>query len=136
MRTIEVVAALICRGEQFLICRRPPHKARGGLYEFPGGKVEAGETPAEALHRECREELAIDINVHTPVADVTHSYPDLTIHLTLLQAVLPSGEPKPLEHDRLCWITADQLEEYAFCPADIAFHDPIRQLMQAGTANN
>lgn len=136
MKTIEVVAALICRGEKFLICRRPANKARGGLYEFPGGKVESGETPAEALCRECREELAIDVDVHMPVADVTHSYPDLTIHLTLLKALLPQGEPTPLEHDELRWITAEQLNDYPFCPADVAFHEPIRLLMQTGHNND
>lgn len=136
MKTIEVVAALICRGREFLICRRPANKARGGLYEFPGGKVESGETPAEALRRECREELAIDVNVRAAVADVTHTYPDLTIHLTLLKALLPQGEPTPLEHDELRWITPEQLNDYPFCPADVAFHEPIRLLMQTGYGND
>ncbi len=126
MKTLEVVAALICRDDRFLICRRPPDKARAGLYEFPGGKVEPGETLAQALRRECAEELGIEIDVQSPVADVCHTYPDLTIHLTLLSATLPFGEPVALEHDDLRWITADQLADYAFCPADVAFHQDIR----------
>ncbi|MBO5501345.1 MAG: (deoxy)nucleoside triphosphate pyrophosphohydrolase [Clostridia bacterium] len=128
MKTIEVVAALLCRESQFLICRRPPHKARAGLFEFPGGKVEVGETPQEALQRECREELGIETHIGEAVADVTHAYPDLTIHLTLY-AALPEGEPQPLEHDDLRWITASQLDDYSFCPADVAFHIPIRAFM-------
>lgn len=59
----EVVAALIWQGEKFMICQRPPHKARGLLWEFVGGKVEKGETPQEALVRECREELAVTVSV-------------------------------------------------------------------------
>lgn len=126
MKIIEVVAALLCRGQQFLICRRPAHKARAGLYEFPGGKVEADETPQDALSRECREELGIDTIVGCPVADVTHTYPDLTIHLTLYAVTIPNGDPEPLEHDDLRWITASQLNDFPFCPADVAFHEPIR----------
>ncbi|MBE5795520.1 MAG: (deoxy)nucleoside triphosphate pyrophosphohydrolase [Clostridiales bacterium] len=129
MKTIEVVAALLCRPPCFLICRRPAHKARAGLYEFPGGKVETGETPQEALQRECREELGIETRIHEAVADVTHAYPDLTIHLTLYAVTIPQGEPQPLEHDDLCWITASQLDDYPFCPADVAFHEMIRSFM-------
>ena len=128
MKTIEVVAALLCRGNRFLICRRPPNKARAGLYEFPGGKIEPGETPEQALVRECFEELALHPIIGDAVADVYHTYPELTIHLTLYRAEVFGEEPEPLEHDDLQWISADQLENYAFCPADIAFHDAIRQL--------
>ena len=126
---LEVVAALMRRGEEFLICRRPMHKARGGQWEFAGGKVEPGETPQQALQRECTEELGITAHIGAPVADVYHSYPDLTIHLTLYAATIPTGTPQPLEHDDLQWIRSDQLDEYPFCPADVAFHDAIRQLM-------
>ncbi len=128
MKTIEVVAALLCRGEKFLICRRPTHKARAGLYEFPGGKVELGEKPQQALQRECAEELAINAVIGDVVADVCHPYPDVTIHLTLYRAEIPSGEPCSLEHDDLRWITAAELDSFPFCPADIAFHDAIRRL--------
>lgn len=129
MKNVEVVAALLCRKDRFLICRRPAHKARGGLYEFPGGKVEPGETPQQALHRECAEELAIDAVIGGAVADVSHPYPDVTIHLTLYRAEIPAGEPRSLEHDDLRWITPAQLDSFPFCPADIAFHDAIRAMM-------
>lgn len=127
-----VTAAIVLKDRRVLVARRAQGQKNAGMWEFPGGKVESGESPAEALRRECREELAIDVDVHIPVADVTHSYPDLTIHLTLLKALLPQGEPTPLEHDELRWITAEQLNDYPFCPADVAFHEPIRLLMQTG----
>ena len=68
----EVVAALIWEGERFLICQRPAHKARGLLWEFVGGKVEPGETPEQALVRECREELDVTVSVGEPFMDVVH----------------------------------------------------------------
>ena len=68
----EVVAALIWQGEKFMICQRPAHKARGLLWEFVGGKVEAGETKEEALIRECREELDVFLSVGDVFMDVTH----------------------------------------------------------------
>ncbi len=113
----EVVAALIWRGPVFLICRRPAHKARGLLWEFVGGKLEPGETAAEALIRECREELAITVVPTTPFMEVTHEYPDLTVHLTLLNATT-ADEPTLLEHSALAWITPDEIDSYDFCPAD------------------
>ena len=116
----EVVAALIWKGDRFLICQRPAHKARGLLWEFVGGKVEPGETKEEALRRECREELDIDLAVGGVFMDVTHEYPDLTVHLTLFNASVASGEPKLLEHVDLRWITSGEIPDYDFCPADEA----------------
>ena len=114
----EVVAALLWRGEKFLACRRPAHKARGGLWEFAGGKVEAGETKEEALVRECREELGITVAVGEAFAKVTHDYPDLTVRLTLFSCTLAEGEPQTLEHSELRWITPAEIPQYEFCPAD------------------
>ena len=115
----QVVAALIYRGEKFLICRRPLHKARGGLWEFVGGKVEQGETPEQALIRECREELAVEIAVQDVYCEVVHEYPDLTVRLTLYRAQLVAGEPVLLEHSELTWITPSEIKDYDFCPADV-----------------
>ncbi len=114
----EVVAALIWREERFLACQRPAHKARGLLWEFVGGKVEPGETREQALIRECREELDITVVPRDIFMEVIHEYPDLTVHLTLFNADLPQGEPKALEHNALRWITVDQIDALAFCPAD------------------
>ena len=114
----EVVAALIREGDKFMICQRPANKARGLLWEFVGGKVEPGETKAQALIRECREELAITVDVGSAFTEVTHVYPDLTIHLTLFNAAIASGTPQMLEHNDIRWITPAEIGDYEFCPAD------------------
>ncbi len=114
----EVVAALIWQGEKFMICQRPPHKARGLLWEFVGGKVEPGETKEQALIRECQEELAISLSVGDVFMDVVHEYSDLTVHLTLFNATIAEGEPQKLEHNDIKWITPNEIQNYDFCPAD------------------
>ena len=114
----EVVAALIWKGEKFMICQRPAHKARGLLWEFVGGKVEKGETKEQALIRECREELAVTVAPRDIFMDVVHEYPDLTVHLTLFNASIAEGEPQKLEHNDIQWITVGEIDNYAFCPAD------------------
>ena len=122
----EVAAALIWRGDRFLICQRPKEKARGLLWEFVGGKVEPGETKAEALVRECREELGIELAVGTVFMDVVHPYPDITVHLTLFNASIAEGEPELLEHNAMAWIRPEEIPEYDFCPADEAI---LKKLM-------
>ena len=115
----QVVAALIWdEQKRFMICQRPAHKARGLLWEFVGGKVEPGETKEQALVRECREELAVTVSVGEVFMEVDHVYPDLTVHLTLFHASIAEGTPRKLEHNDIRWITTDQIEDYAFCPAD------------------
>lgn len=114
----EVVAALIWDGERFLACQRPAHKARGLQWEFVGGKVEPGETKEQALIRECREELGITVAPEKIVIDVVHTYPDLTVHLTLFQASIAEGVPKKLEHNDIRWLTIGEADGYPFCPAD------------------
>ena len=121
----EVVAALIWRGEKFMICQRPAHKARGLLWEFVGGKVEAGETKEEALIRECQEELAVRLLVGEVFMDVTHEYPDLTVHLTLFHATIAEGEPQKLEHNDIRWITPQEIPNDEFCPADMEILEKI-----------
>ena len=114
----EVVAALIWEGERFMICQRPAQKARGLLWEFVGGKVEPGETKQQALVRECQEELAVTVAPQDVFMDVVHAYPDLTVHLTLFNAVIAEGVPQKLEHNDIQWITVEEIGNYAFCPAD------------------
>ena len=123
----EVVAALIWEGERFLAARRPAHKARGLLWEFVGGKVEAGETKEAALIRECREELGIELSVGDVYMDVTHEYPDLTVHLTLFHASIAAGTPQLLEHCELRWITAAEIYGLDFCPADEEIREKIKR---------
>ena len=125
--TIEVVAALIRKDDRFLVCQRPPDKARALLWEFPGGKIEPGESGPEALVRECREELGADIRVLGAFMDVTHAYPDLTVHLTLYESRIVSGEVQRIEHSDIRWITPEEIDEYDFCPADQAFCAEIKR---------
>ena len=131
MKITEVVAALIWRDDKFMICQRPAHKARGLLWEFVGGKVEEGETKQQALIRECREEIAVTLDVGEIFMDVTHEYPDLTVHLTLFNATITEGEPQMLEHVDIRWITPREIPEYDFCPADVEILDKLRQSYQS-----
>ena len=124
---VEVVAALIWNDDKFMICQRPENKARGLLWEFVGGKVEPNETKEQALIRECQEELDITLKVGKVFLDVVHEYPDITVHLTLFNAIITEGEPKLLEHNDLRWITPKEIPQYNFCPADEEILERIRE---------
>lgn len=117
-RCVDVVAALIWEKDKFLICQRPEHKARGLLWEFVGGKVEPGETLAQALERECAEELAIHVAVGGQFMQQFHDYPDMLIRLTLLHCTIAGGVPQALEHTDMRWIHPSQIGDFEFCPAD------------------
>ena len=114
----DVVAALIWEDDRFLACQRPADKARALLWEFVGGKVESGESLEEALIRECREELDITVEPKGVFMEVIHEYPDLTVRLTLFNAVIAEGVPKALEHNDIRWITTAEIDGLDFCPAD------------------
>ncbi len=123
----EVVAALIWDENRFMICQRPAHKARGLLWEFVGGKVEAAETKEEALIRECHEELDVTLCVGEVFMEVIHEYPDIVVHLTLFNATIAEGEPKKLEHNDIKWITPAEIPNYDFCPADEEILERIKK---------
>lgn len=114
----EVAAALIWENDRFMICQRPETKSCALLWEFVGGKAEKGETLEQALVRECREELGITVAVGEVFCEVTHAYPDITVHLTLFHATIAEGKPQLLEHAALKWITPAEIPQYDFCPAD------------------
>ncbi|MCQ2428222.1 MAG: (deoxy)nucleoside triphosphate pyrophosphohydrolase [Clostridia bacterium] len=126
MKTIKVVAALIRDGGKIMICRRPAGKARGMLWEFPGGKIEPDEEPEQALVRECREELDIGINAGRLFLTVRHEYPDITVELSVYESVITEGTPKLLEHSAIAFITPKEADDYEFCPADVAIIDRIK----------
>ena len=124
----DVVAALIWEGERFLACQRPVNKARALLWEFVGGKVEPGETLEQALIRECREELDITVEPRDIFMEVIHEYPDLTVRLTLFNAVIAQGVPKALEHNDIRWITTAEIDSLDFCPADEEILKKLKEL--------
>lgn len=130
---VEVVAALIWEEDTFLICQRPSNKARALLWEFVGGKVEKGETKEQALIRECMEELAVTVAVNDVFMDVVHTYPDITVHLTLFNAAIVSGTPQMLEHNDMQWIRPSEIPKYAFCPADEEILQAITQRFEVNT---
>ena len=118
-KVIEVVGGIIRRGDKYLLGRRPAGKSLGGHWEFIGGKIEPGETPEQALARECREEIALEIVNEKVCTSVTHAYPDRTIHLTLIDCEpAPGAEPTALEHEALGWYTPAGMRSLDFCPAD------------------
>ena len=115
---LNVVAAQIWQGDRFLLCQRPREKKRGLMWEFPGGKVEPGETREEALIREISEELGCGIAVDGFLGAVDYAYPDITVNLNLYRCHIVMGQPRRLEHNDLRWVHPEELEEYALCPAD------------------
>ena len=123
---LEVAAAMLMRGQTVLLCRRPAGKARALQWEFPGGKLEPGETGEQALARECREELGAEVRVGPRVDELVFNYPDLSVHLTLYQAE-PLTEPRALEHSALEWAAPSELAQYDLCPADRRFVPAVQQ---------
>lgn len=124
----DVVAALIWDKDRFLACQRPANKSRALLWEFVGGKVEAGESFEDALIRECREELAVTVNPLDIFMEVVHEYPDLTVHLVLFNAKIAEGEITLLEHNDARWLSPSEIPQYSFCPADKEILEAIMKL--------
>lgn len=124
-----MVAALIPQpgdGSRFLVQQRLPGGSRGLLWEFPGGKVEPGESEPEALTRECQEELDVRLHVGRRLWAGRHEYPDLTVELVLYAARLESGEPKPLGANALAFLTPTEMRALPFCEADLP---PLEELV-------
>ena len=121
-RIVEVVAAVIWQDDKFLVCQRPAHKKQNPLqWEFPGGKIEPGETKEEALIREIKEELNTVIKVKSPIGEAEHIYPEFTVHLTFFNCDIIEGVPEKLEHNDFAWISKDETDNYDFCPSDSEF---------------
>ena len=123
---IEVVGAIIKDGDRYLVGQRPANKSQGGMWEFMGGKIEPGETPEQALARECREELALEIENERVIDSVVHEYPEKTIRLTLISCSPKTGSiPKALEHQQIRWVTRAEMDSLDFAPADRELIDVI-----------
>jgi mutator protein MutT len=118
MSVIEVAAGLLFRKGHLLITQRRPNDHLGGLWEFPGGKLEPGETFEVCLQRELREELGIEIQPGELLHALTHPYPEKTVHLRFYCCTCPAGEPQAIGCHALAWVKLDELGEYAFPAAD------------------
>jgi 8-oxo-dGTP diphosphatase len=116
---IHVVAAVIQRAGSYLICQRPLEKRHGGLWEFPGGKQDAGETPFDAVARELREELGVTATIVGPLLYSVHD-PGSPFVIQFYPVEI-SGEPAALEHSELAWLSPEQMRTSALAPSDRAF---------------
>lgn len=119
-----VVAAVVTREGRYLICQRPAHKRHGGLWEFPGGKVEPGESDADALRRELREELGVAISSVGP--ELFHRADNNSPFLIAFIAVTITGDPLCHEHTALAWSTPPEMAAVALAPTDAAFAAHLR----------
>jgi mutator protein MutT len=117
-KVIDVAAGLVFRNGRLLITQRRPHDHLGGLWEFPGGKVEPGETFQHCLVRELREELGVEVLVGELIEEITHAYPGKTVRLQFFRCDLISGEARPIHCHELSWIKREELARYEFPAAD------------------
>ncbi|MGI5959419.1 MAG: 8-oxo-dGTP diphosphatase MutT [Massiliimalia sp.] len=130
MSVIHVAAAIIQNDKgEILICQRGPGGACAHLWEFPGGKIEPGETPEQCVLRECKEELDITIQLTERYADFSYEYPQQKIEFTFFKAKLSQGELQQNVHENLKWVLPKDFENYPFCPAD---KDLVKQLQEQG----
>ena len=124
---INVVAAVIKdENEKILITLRNFKKAQGGLWEFPGGKIEPNETRENAIIREIKEELDIDIEVKSYLSEKVFNYPEKDINLIALECKKISGEIRLLEHEDYKWVSKNELDNFQFAPADVFIVERIR----------
>lgn len=119
-----VAAGIIRRGDRILICQRPEGKSLAGKWEFPGGKLEAGETPEECLVRELREELGFEARVEG-IVDARAEYEAGDFLILYYNVVVVSGEPSPLEHAQIKFVPPCELAEYDFPGTDAAVAEKL-----------
>jgi mutator protein MutT len=127
---IIVVAAVIEANHRFLVTRRQPGVHLAGLWEFPGGKIDPDEPHADALRRELKEELDVDVAVGEPLYTTVHAYDDRTVELHFYRCVL-KGEPRPLMGQEMRWVPRDELGQLGFPPADAELIEMLRKSVGA-----
>ena len=128
MKTINVVAAVIMKEGKVFATQRGHGEFKDG-WEFPGGKVEAGESPEEALRREIREELEVEVNVGDLIDTIEYDYPAFHLSMKCYACTIAGGSPHLLEHEAARWLSADQLDSVAWLPADITLIPKIAGLL-------
>jgi 8-oxo-dGTP diphosphatase len=124
MKTIRVVAAIIRKGGKIFATQRG-YGAYKDYWEFPGGKIEAGETPEQALIREIKEELATTIRPERFVMTVEYDYPEFHLSMDCFICSIVEGEPELLEHESACWLTMEHLHDMNWLPADLLVVDRL-----------
>ena len=124
--SIEVAAALIFDSDRLLIAQRPPGVHLEGLWEFPGGKRELGETYESCLLREIREELGCEVLVGPMLHESEHAYPEKSVRIRFFQCRVVSGMPEPLECAALRWVSQDSLGQFQFPEADMALIEQLK----------
>ncbi|PSU33422.1 (deoxy)nucleoside triphosphate pyrophosphohydrolase [Photobacterium lutimaris] len=125
---ILVVAGVIEKQGKYLLTQRHEHASQGGLWEFPGGKVEAGETDQQALERELREELAIESATGQFLADSVFDYGDKVVHLKGYLTHWVSGELVLHSHQDATWVECDEIKAFTLCPADYPIVEVLESL--------
>lgn len=128
MKTINVVAAVIMKEGRVFATQRGYGEFKDG-WEFPGGKVEAGESPEEALRREIREELEVEVNVGDLIDTIEYDYPAFHLSMKCYACTIAGGSPHLLEHEAARWLNAGQLDSVAWLPADITLIPKIAGLL-------
>jgi A/G-specific adenine glycosylase len=122
------VAVILNSQNQILIDRRRQEGLLGGLWEFPGGKIEPGETVEDCIHREIQEELGIEIAVGDRLITIDHTYTNFQVTLNVHLCRHLSGEPQPLECDEICWVTLDEIEQYPFPKANLQIIEALKKM--------
>lgn len=126
-----IAVAIVWRGAELLIDQRPETSMLAGLWEFPGGKIEPGETPAECVVREVREEIGIEVEAQAELATIEHEYTHLTITLIAYLCRYISGEAQPLQCAAVRWIHPQELDNYAFPMANQKLFPHLQQWLQS-----
>jgi 8-oxo-dGTP diphosphatase len=132
MKTVIVTAALVIEQGKILVTQRKKNSSQGLLWEFPGGKVKEGEEPREALRRELKEELDVEVKVGMIFDAVFYSYPEYPILLLVYRCWIEKGFPKPIGCHDLRWVNLQELEKLPMPPAD----DPIRKHLSSSSDTN
>jgi mutator protein MutT len=127
MKVIDVAIAIVSCEDRILICRRRQDGHLGGFWEFPGGKVEPGETPQQCAQREIREEVDLEIDVLSAMPVIEHEYPERNVRLHPFLCAYKSGHAKPLGCDEALWVAPANLMSYQFPQAN---NELIRQLVR------
>ena len=128
-KRIHVAVGVIVQQGKILLAKRASHQHQGGLWEFPGGKVEEGENPRQALVRELEEELAIRAEEASPLLKIQHDYPEKSVILDVWKVTAYSGLARGNEGQPIVWVAVDQLDDYQFPEANQPIIDELRRVI-------